>query len=79
VNNPADGSYYIERSPVNWPKRHWCYSKTSRKQVVSKTIERRGHQKKIQESADKEQELFDSGKEVLLGTNKYPNKTTNET
>ena len=30
--------------------------------------------RKIQESADKEQELFDSGKEVLLGTNKYPNK-----
>jgi len=31
-------------------------------------------QKKISESAAKEQELFDSGKEVLLGTNKYPNK-----
>ncbi len=30
--------------------------------------------RKIQESADKEQELFDSGKEILLGTNKYPNK-----
>jgi methylmalonyl-CoA mutase len=30
--------------------------------------------RKIQESAEKEQELFDSGKEVLLGTNKYPNK-----
>ena len=31
-------------------------------------------QRKIQESAVKEQELFDEGKEVLLGTNKYPNK-----
>ena len=30
--------------------------------------------KKIQESANKEQELFDAGKEILLGTNKYPNK-----
>jgi len=30
--------------------------------------------RKIQESADKEQELFDSGKEILLGSNKYPNK-----
>ena len=29
--------------------------------------------KKIQESANKEQELFDTQKEVLLGTNKYPN------
>jgi methylmalonyl-CoA mutase len=24
--------------------------------------------------ADAEQKLFDSGKEILLGTNKYPNK-----
>ena len=31
-------------------------------------------QKKISESAAKEQELFDTGKEILLGTNKYPNK-----
>ncbi len=30
-------------------------------------------QKKIAESADKEQQLFDSGKLVLVGTNKYPN------
>ena len=30
-------------------------------------------QRKISESAQKEQELFDSGKEILLGTNKYPN------
>src|SRR5690606_3781791 len=38
-------------------------------QLIEGTIQR-----KIKESADKEQELFDSGKEVLLGTNKYPNK-----
>ena len=31
-------------------------------------------QRKISESAQKEQDLFNSGKEVLLGTNKYPNK-----
>jgi methylmalonyl-CoA mutase len=31
-------------------------------------------QRKISESAQKEQEAFDAGKEVLLGTNKYPNK-----
>jgi methylmalonyl-CoA mutase len=30
--------------------------------------------RKIQESADASQELFDSGKEILLGTNKHPNK-----
>ncbi|UJH67883.1 methylmalonyl-CoA mutase subunit beta [Allomuricauda sp. SCSIO 65647] len=37
-------------------------------QLKSRTI-----QKKIAESADKEQQLFDSGKLVLVGTNKYPN------
>ena len=31
-------------------------------------------QKKIAESAAHEQDLFDLGKEVLLGTNKYPDK-----
>ena len=29
--------------------------------------------RKIQESADKEQALFDAGKKILLGTNKHPN------
>ena len=38
-------------------------------QLIEGTIER-----KISESAEKEQNLFDEGKEVLLGTNKYPNK-----
>jgi methylmalonyl-CoA mutase len=37
-------------------------------------IENLTTQKKIQESAQNEQELFDTGKEILLGTNKYPNK-----
>ena len=39
------------------------------KQLNDGTIKR-----KIQESADHEQKLFDEGKEILLGTNKYPNK-----
>jgi methylmalonyl-CoA mutase len=30
--------------------------------------------RKIQESADTAQALFDNGKEILLGTNKHPNK-----
>ena len=38
-------------------------------QLIEGTIQR-----KIAESAEKEQNLFDEGKEVLLGTNKYPNK-----
>ena len=75
VNNPADGSYYIE-SLTN--------QLAEKALVLFKDIEANGGflkqlndgiiKRKIQESADKEQELFDSGKEILLGTNKYPNK-----
>lgn len=75
VNNPADGAYYIEELTQQL---------TEKALVLFKDIEAGGGflsqlkegtiQRKIQESAAREQELFDSGKEVLLGTNKYPNK-----
>ncbi|KAB1155046.1 methylmalonyl-CoA mutase subunit beta [Flavobacterium luteum] len=75
VNNPADGSYYIESLTQQLAEKSL---------VLFKDIEANGGflkqlndgiiKRKIQESADKEQELFDSGKEILLGTNKYPNK-----
>lgn len=75
VNNPADGTYYIESL---------THQLAEKALVLFKDIEANGGflkqlkegiiKRKIQESADKEQELFDSGKKVLLGTNKYPNK-----
>jgi methylmalonyl-CoA mutase len=75
VNNPADGSYYIENITNQLAEKSL---------VLFKDIEANGGflkqlndgliKRKIQESADKEQELFDAGKEILLGTNKYPNK-----
>lgn len=75
VNNPADGSYYIEELTQQLAERALALFKDIEAnggfitQLIEGTIQR-----KIQESAVKEQELFDSGKEVLLGTNKYPNK-----
>lgn len=75
VNNPADGTYYIESITEQLAEKALTLFKEIEanggflKQLSEGTI-----QKKIQESASKEQELFDSGKEVLLGTNKYPNK-----
>lgn len=75
VNNPADGTYYIESITEQLAEKALTLFKEIEanggfiKQLTEGTI-----QKKIQESASKEQELFDSGKEVLLGTNKYPNK-----
>ncbi|MET0759236.1 MAG: methylmalonyl-CoA mutase subunit beta [Flavobacterium sp.] len=75
VNNPADGAYYIESLTNQLADKALALFKDIEeyggflKQLNDGTIKR-----KIQESADKEQELFDAGKEILLGTNKYPNK-----
>jgi methylmalonyl-CoA mutase len=75
VNNPADGSYYIESLTNQLAEKALNLFKDIEanggflKQLNEGIIKR-----KIQESADKEQELFDAGKEILLGTNKYPNK-----
>lgn len=75
VNNPADGSYYIE-SLTN--------QLSEKALILFKDIEANGGfvkqlkegiiKRKIQESADKEQELFNSNKEILVGTNQYINK-----
>lgn len=75
VNNPADGAYYIEELTQQLAEKALTLFKDIEAnggfvtQLIEGTIQR-----KIQESAVKEQELFDTGKEVLLGTNKYPNK-----
>ncbi len=75
VNNPSDGSYYIESLTQQL---------ADKALVLFKDIEANGGflkqlnegiiKRKIQESADKEQGLFDSGKEILIGTNKHSNK-----
>ncbi|WP_432673208.1 methylmalonyl-CoA mutase subunit beta [Flavobacterium sp. SM2513] len=75
VSNPADGAYYIENITQQMAEKALVLFKEieSAGGFITQLIEG-SIQKKIQESAAKEQELFDSGKEVLLGTNKYPNK-----
>ncbi|MGX7668218.1 methylmalonyl-CoA mutase subunit beta [Flavobacterium pedocola] len=75
VNNPSDGAYYIETLTEQLAEKALALFKDIEAnggfitQLIEGTIQR-----KIKESADKEQELFDNGKEILLGTNKYPNK-----
>lgn len=75
VHNPADGAYYIESLTEQLAEKALALFKDIEAngglitQLIEGTIQR-----KISESAQKEQDLFDSGKEVLLGTNKYPNK-----
>lgn len=74
VNNPSDGAYYIES----------ITNQLSEKALdLFKDIENNGGflsqlktgtiQRKIKESASKEQQQFDKGEEVLLGSNKHPN------
>jgi methylmalonyl-CoA mutase len=69
------GSYYIE---------DLTYEIAEKALQIFKDIEKNGGfvkqifkgtiQRKINENAQKEQDMFDTGKLVLLGTNKYPNE-----
>ncbi len=75
VNNPADGTYYIENITGQLAEKAL---------ILFKDIEASGGflhqlkqgtiQKKIKESAAKEQDQFDKNDIILLGTNKHPNK-----
>lgn len=75
VSNPADGAYYIETLTEELAEKALELFKDIEAngglitQLIEGTIQR-----KINESAQKEQTLFDTGKEVLIGTNKYPNQ-----
>ena len=74
VNNPADGTYYIESLSNQLTDKALSLFKDIEtnggflKQLKEGTIQR-----KIKESAAKEQNQFETGEEVLLGTNKHPN------
>ena len=74
VNNPADGAYYIESL---------THQLAEKALELFKNIEVNGGflkqlkegiiQRKIKESAEREQNQFNNGEKVLLGTNKHPN------
>jgi methylmalonyl-CoA mutase len=74
VNNPADGSYYIESLTQQLVEKALELFKDIESnggflaQLKKGTIQR-----KIKESAAVDQADFDSGKLVLLGSNKHPN------
>ena len=74
VNNPTDGAYYIESLTQQLAEKALTLFKDIEanggflNQLKEGTIQR-----KIKESASKEQADFDDGKLVLLGTNKHPN------
>ncbi|WP_242205862.1 methylmalonyl-CoA mutase subunit beta [Aestuariivivens insulae] len=74
VNNPSDGSYYIESLTLQLADKALKLFKDIEanggflKQLKAGTIQR-----KIKESALKEQQDFNNGELILLGTNKHPN------
>lgn len=74
VNNPSDGTYYIESLTHQLAEKALGLFKDIEtnggflKQLKEGTI-----QKKIKEAGSKEQEQFNTGEIVLLGTNKHPN------
>ena len=75
VKNAADGAYYIESLTGQLAEKALTLFKEIEEKGGFLALLKEGViQRKISESAQKEQDLIDSGKEVLLGTNKYPNK-----
>lgn len=75
VSNPADGSYYIETLTSQLAEKALEIFKDIEKGGGFLTQLKEGViQKKISESASREQEQFDAGELVLIGTNKYPNQ-----
>jgi len=74
VNNPSDGAYYIESLTNQLAEKSLELFKNIEvnggflNQLKEGTIQR-----KIKESAAKEQQQFDEAKEILLGSNKHPN------
>lgn len=74
VNNPVDGSYYIESLTMQLAEKSLAlFKEIEANGGFLKLLSEGTIKKKIQESANKEQNLFNSNKEILVGTNKYPN------
>ncbi|MEO1010315.1 MAG: methylmalonyl-CoA mutase subunit beta [Bacteroidota bacterium] len=74
VANPTDGSYYIEELTGQLARKALgLFKSIEAGGGFLKQLKEHQIQKKIRESADKEQDLFNKGSEVLVGTNKYIN------
>ena len=75
VANPAEGSYYIEVITEQLAEKALELFKSIEKNGgFLSQLKNHSIQNKIMESAKKQQDLFDSGKEVLVGTNRFQNE-----
>lgn len=76
VGNPADGTYYIESLTQQLAEKSLLLFKNIEKEGgFLKQLKKHTIQKKIKESAAKEQAKFDAEEEVLVGTNKFQNQS----
>lgn len=74
ASNFADGAYYIESLTKEIAEKALAIFKDIEKSGgFLKQLKEGTIQRKIKESAEKEQTQFDNGELVLLGTNKHPN------
>ncbi|WP_196889158.1 methylmalonyl-CoA mutase subunit beta [Aureivirga sp. CE67] len=74
AQNFADGAYYIESLTEQlMEKALYIFKQIEESGGFIKQLFKGNVQRKIAESAFKEQADFDNGSEILLGTNKYPN------
>ncbi len=74
VNNPVDGTYYIERLTDQLSEKALeLFKGLEANGGFLKQLKDHAIQKKIKKSAKKEQELFNKKEEILVGTNKYQN------
>ena len=74
VNNPADGTYYIENLTQQLAEKALnLFKDIERNGGFLKQLKEGIIQRKIKDSAETEQNQFNNGEEILLGTNKHPN------
>ena len=76
VGNAASGAYYIESITEEMVQKAWdVYRQIQKAGGWLASLKEHKIQKKIKESAMKQQEAFDQGQEVLVGSNKYPDES----
>ena len=76
VSNAADGAYYIEALTDELVRKSWAlFGQTEEAGGYLKQLKEHTIQRKIKENAQKQQQAFYEGGEVLVGSNKYPNES----
>ena len=72
--NPAEGTYYIEALTQQLAEKALeLFKEIEKAGGFLKQLKSGQIQRKIKESAQKEQERFENNEKILLGTNKHPN------